>query len=411
MFYKQTLFNMSQIQIIRKLIFGLLLVTGANDTLAQVQYTTIPFPEDYESFAYKDWCITFLYDTANGKTSDGILLAIDDEDYSIDIDGDIYTVVIAPYYNEESGRIENKKYYFKEQEGRVYRYDMDSKSGRMVFDFTLSEGGSFVTPDGRRMVVESVGIAAAYPCYYSKGTGGYRKMIRLKDWDDPSNTDIWIEGIGSVYTGILSKSDFPVDEVYVDYMEHLSKKSTDCNELEYFTYNLDYYKSVPAVGTSAGSPENIDRYLQYRDDKINYIEFIDDTLHIDGFTLLYSAKCNVSAVIDGSDINLSFAAVTPFFAGWGLMDTKIDVKIPGFKPGKYTIHSPRAKDVTAVCWPKGWKNQCDINKDGKVDITDVVGVVNTIAGDTRYMDTSDVNSDGRTDITDVVDIINVISGQ
>ena len=55
------------------------------------------------------------------------------------------------------------------------------------------------------------------------------------------------------------------------------------------------------------------------------------------------------------------------------------------------------------------KAQCDINKDGKVDITDVVGVVNTIAGDTRYKDTSDVNSDGRTDITDVVDIINVIA--
>ena len=54
---------------------------------------------------------------------------------------------------------------------------------------------------------------------------------------------------------------------------------------------------------------------------------------------------------------------------------------------------------------------CDINKDGKVDITDVVGVINTIAGDTRYKDSADVNSDGRTDITDVVDIINVIAGQ
>ena len=66
-------------------------------------------------------------------------------------------------------------------------------------------------------------------------------------------------------------------------------------------------------------------------------------------------------------------------------------------------------DLQRIC--KLMYAQCDINKDGKVDITDVVGVVNTIAGDTRYEESSDVNSDGRTDITDVVDIINVIAGQ
>ena len=66
-------------------------------------------------------------------------------------------------------------------------------------------------------------------------------------------------------------------------------------------------------------------------------------------------------------------------------------------------------DLQRIC--KLMYAQCDINKDGKVDITDVVAVVNTIAGDTRYKDSTDVNSDGRTDITDVVDIINVIAGQ
>jgi hypothetical protein len=52
----------------------------------------------------------------------------------------------------------------------------------------------------------------------------------------------------------------------------------------------------------------------------------------------------------------------------------------------------------------------DVNGDEKVNISDVVAVINTMAGETTFKDTSDVNNDGKTDISDVVMIINIMAG-
>ena len=55
-------------------------------------------------------------------------------------------------------------------------------------------------------------------------------------------------------------------------------------------------------------------------------------------------------------------------------------------------------------------NPGDVNEDGDVDISDVVAVVNTIAGNMTYEFTADVNSDNNIDISDIVAIINIIAG-
>ena len=52
----------------------------------------------------------------------------------------------------------------------------------------------------------------------------------------------------------------------------------------------------------------------------------------------------------------------------------------------------------------------DVNEDGNVDISDIVAVINHIAGTNQYVK-SDVNNDGNTDISDIVAIINCIAGQ
>ena len=51
----------------------------------------------------------------------------------------------------------------------------------------------------------------------------------------------------------------------------------------------------------------------------------------------------------------------------------------------------------------------DVNRDGKIDISDIVAVINTIAGDSTYIDTADVNDDEKIDISDIVAIINAIA--
>ena len=50
----------------------------------------------------------------------------------------------------------------------------------------------------------------------------------------------------------------------------------------------------------------------------------------------------------------------------------------------------------------------DVNEDGKVDISDIVAVINQIAGTASFRN-SDVNGDEKVDISDIVAIINIIA--
>lgn len=52
----------------------------------------------------------------------------------------------------------------------------------------------------------------------------------------------------------------------------------------------------------------------------------------------------------------------------------------------------------------------DVNGDGNVDISDIVAVINTIAGEITYKESGDVNDDTNIDISDIVAIINIIAG-
>ena len=53
----------------------------------------------------------------------------------------------------------------------------------------------------------------------------------------------------------------------------------------------------------------------------------------------------------------------------------------------------------------------DINSDGKVDISDVVALVNVILSDATFSGKEDVNGDGKVDISDAVALVNIILGQ
>ena len=53
----------------------------------------------------------------------------------------------------------------------------------------------------------------------------------------------------------------------------------------------------------------------------------------------------------------------------------------------------------------------DVNLDGNIDISDIVAIINTIAGDTTYKDTADVNEDKNIDISDIVAVINIIASK
>ena len=50
----------------------------------------------------------------------------------------------------------------------------------------------------------------------------------------------------------------------------------------------------------------------------------------------------------------------------------------------------------------------DVNEDGEVDISDIVAIVNQIAGKAFYR-YADVNEDESVDISDIVAVINIIA--
>ena len=52
----------------------------------------------------------------------------------------------------------------------------------------------------------------------------------------------------------------------------------------------------------------------------------------------------------------------------------------------------------------------DVNRDGKVDISDIVAIINVIASGEENK-TADVNADTTVDISDIVAVINIIAGQ
>ena len=53
----------------------------------------------------------------------------------------------------------------------------------------------------------------------------------------------------------------------------------------------------------------------------------------------------------------------------------------------------------------------DVNLDGDVNISDIVAVINTMAGDTTFKATADVNGDNAIDISDIIAIINIMAEQ
>ena len=53
----------------------------------------------------------------------------------------------------------------------------------------------------------------------------------------------------------------------------------------------------------------------------------------------------------------------------------------------------------------------DVNGDGEVNISDVVAIINAMAGHETHKSAADVNGDKTVDISDVVAVINIMAGQ
>ena len=128
-------------------------------------------------------------------------------------------------------------------------------------------------------------------------------------------------------------------------------------------------------------------------------------------------------------------AVRKYFTTFNFFDTKTVVRVKGAEESIRKIKDLKLATGLAITEPAGASfsdntimaggqavkgkfviisagsssKKGDVNLDGKVDISDIVAIINTIAGDNTYKATADVNSDNNIDISDIVAVINIIA--
>ena len=96
--------------------------------------------------------------------------------------------------------------------------------------------------------------------------------------------------------------------------------------------------------------------------------------------------------------------------------TKIECPFAGYDVTNVLQVALQTEDATVLTitkaylikYPQAEGKTGDVNSDGKVDISDIVAVINHIAGADQYT-TADVNADDKVDISDIVAIINIIA--
>ena len=79
-----------------------------------------------------------------------------------------------------------------------------------------------------------------------------------------------------------------------------------------------------------------------------------------------------------------------------------------------TVETDDMSDVVLTFAPETSSIKGDANGDGKVDVEDVVGIVNKILGEpaANFVEANaDLNGDGKIDVDDVVAVVNIILGQ
>ena len=93
----------------------------------------------------------------------------------------------------------------------------------------------------------------------------------------------------------------------------------------------------------------------------------------------------------GEKLSISFSAALPVSGWWSADHFQL------------TLSSiPHEEPIEAL--------PGDVNQDGAIDISDIVAIINQIAGTATY-EHADVNQDQKVDISDIVAVINIIAEQ
>ena len=240
--------------------------------------------------------------------------------------------------------------FYREEGKKIFRFDNDSGKDVLLYDFGISVGDEITIHDGKRVRVAEEFTADKLDNYfYSLYTKNNEppKAWRICSVDDDTYEDIWIDGAGSFYTGLLLRSDFPEDV----------SLTTVFNPAGSWSRYTKYDKIQPVLLKEIWEETDYDGTL---DDLYIDVEFVDDTLKISGFSQFFYYTHLFRCHLDGNKITISAIPVNPRCVMiLGLLYSKYEIKFPGFEAGTYTVKkeserfwsekSNKWQDVTITC--------------------------------------------------------------
>ena len=137
--------------------------------------------------------------------------------------------------------------YIGQEGGKVYLYDSMKNKKIVDMDFTLKEGDTFTSSGFGDTTVQPVMLVTAVTkewIIYDFPIKG--KKIYLQSQDNPDFTDVWIDGIGSITTGINGTMNY--------YSNGAAQKLVECNFAGIILYEAeDFSTAVDKLNSSMQS--------------------------------------------------------------------------------------------------------------------------------------------------------------
>ena len=170
------------------------------------------------------------------------------------------------------------------------------------------------------------------------------KLIELQNIDGDARHDVWMEDVGSVYTGLLPVNDYCKD-IYLLTNNHFVETEYESNMVSYPFYPCNQYIKTAYMDVTnlewdkpVNTEEDYKEYLDWYNapTKLN-AEFVGDTLHVWG-RLRTSCAIQSYAGCELKGNNVTFKTYRYDDAEADCIGVyEIDARIPGFPKGKYQI--------------------------------------------------------------------------
>ena len=267
----------------------------------------------------KDWNVYFAEQEYSGKKVQCGILA------DSVVTGKTYQVI------ERTGVDMTADTLLYRQEGKkVFRHTENDGTDILLFDFGLNEGDEFVTHDGETWIVADIDEE------YQNWDNTNRKFV-LTGKEDGEQKDVWVEDVGSLYTGILTRADLPPTN---------TPRLLYCRQIEMtswrFDVNLPSYDAVFFLDGDFRNEEDLYFFESLlMDNSLDgdslFVEFIGDSLRLYGIMEINMYVYLMESREQDGIINLNRTDVHFGDEYLGHARRWIDIVIPGFEEGEYEV--------------------------------------------------------------------------